>query len=108
MWSIHQKLPHPGKSNTRFLPMINHNPSDISCLYSTLMHAKERAIRALKTLVITFDQPLYWKAKSADAEPATCTLRNAIVFLGGFHTRMSFLGAIVFLMADSGLLEILS
>ena len=88
MWSIHQKLPHPGKSNIRFLPMINHNPSDISCVYSTLKHAKERAGRARKTLVITFDQPLYWKAKSiVDAEPATSALRNAIVVLGGFHTH---------------------
>ena len=32
MWSIHQKLPHPEKSNILFLPMINHNPSDISCV----------------------------------------------------------------------------
>ena len=43
-----------------------------------------------------------------DTEPATSALRNAIVVLGWFHTRMSFLGAIGFLMADSGLLEILS
>ena len=73
------------------------------------MHAKQRDSRAGKTLVITFDQPLYWKAKCiVDAEPATSALRNAIVVLGRFHTRISFLGAIGFLMADSGLLEILS
>ena len=88
--------------------MINHNPSDISCAYSTLMHANERASRAGKTLIITFDKPLYWKAKCiVDTEPATSALRNAIVVLGGFHTRMSFLGAIGFLMAESRLLEIL-
>ena len=55
MWSIHQKLPHPGKSNIRVLPMINHNPSDISCVYFTLMHANERTNRAGKILFITFD-----------------------------------------------------
>jgi len=109
MWSIHQKIPDPGQSNTRFLPTINHNPSDISCVYSTLMHANECASLAGKTLVITFDQPLYWKAKCiVYAEPATSTLRNAIIVLGGFHTRMSFLGAFGFLMTDSRLLEILS
>ena len=87
--------------------MINHNPSDISCVYSTLMHGNERASWDGKTLGITFDQPLYWKAKSiVDAEPASSALRNAIVVLGGFHTRMSFLEAIGFFMADSGLLEI--
>ena len=59
MGSIHQKLPHPGNSNIRYLPMIDHNPSDISCVYSTLINTNERASRAGKTLVITFDQPLY-------------------------------------------------
>ena len=108
MWSIQQKLPHPGKSNIHFLPMINHNPSAIFCVYSTLMHGNERASRAGKTLVITIDQPLYWKAKCmVDAEPATSALRNGSVVLGGYHTRTSFLGAIGFLMADSGFLEIL-
>ena len=44
------------------------------------------------------------KAKCiVDAEPATSALRNAIVVLSGFHTRMSFLRAIGFFMADSGL-----
>ena len=89
--------------------MINHNPSDISCIYSKLMIANEHTSRSGKTLVITFDQPLYWQAKCiVDAEPATSAFRNAIVVLGEFHTRMSFLGAIGFLMADSKLLEILS
>ena len=89
--------------------MIDHNPSDISCVYYTFMHANERASRAGKTLVSTFDQPLYWKAKCIfDAEPATSALRNAIPVLGEFQTCMSFIGAIGFLVADSGLLEILS
>ncbi|XP_065575464.1 protein misato homolog 1-like [Artemia franciscana] len=107
MWSIYQKIPHPGKSNIRFLTMINHNPSDISCVYSTLMHANERHSRSGKTLVINFDQPLYWQLKCiVDAEPVTSALRNAIAVLGEFHTRMSFLGAMGFLMADSGLTEL--
>ena len=59
MWSINQKLPYPGKSNIQYLAMINHNSSDISCVYSTLMHANEPASRAGKALAITFDQPLY-------------------------------------------------
>ena len=87
MRSIHQKLAHPGESNIRFSPMIKHNPSDISCVYSTLMHANERASRAGKTLVITFDQPLYWNAKCIVEKPATSALRNAIVVRGGFHTH---------------------
>ena len=48
------------------------------------MHGNERARRAGKILVNTFDQPLYWKTKCVvDAEPAKSALRNTTVVVGG-------------------------
>jgi hypothetical protein len=49
-------------SNITFLPMIDLNPSDMSCLYSTLKFVSKEASHHNRTPVITFDQPLYWKA----------------------------------------------
>lgn len=45
--------------------------------------------------VITFDQPLYWKAVNIIRnEPLSSPLKSIVVRLGGFHTEMSFLGSI--------------
>ncbi|KAK3728716.1 hypothetical protein QZH41_001096 [Actinostola sp. cb2023] len=58
--------------------------------------------------IITFDQPLWWKAFCLiNTETANSVLRRIIVRLGGFHTQMSFLGSIGHLMAGSGLKELL-
>jgi len=81
----------------------------IKGLYRFIYFQKERKknnASELEKLVITIDQPLYWKAKCiVDAEPAVSALRYVIVVLNGFDTRKSFLGAIAFLMTESGILE---
>ncbi|CAG2208600.1 unnamed protein product [Mytilus edulis] len=57
-----QEGTYPGKSSFIFLPMIDLNPSDLSCIYSTLKFICKEAHRYQKPPVVTFDQPLYWKA----------------------------------------------
>ena len=52
----------PGQSSICFLPMIDMNPSDLSCIYSTLLFICKEATRLDVTPTITFDQPHYWKA----------------------------------------------
>lgn len=61
----------------------------------------------MKTCFITFDQPLYIKAR--DIVGANIFDQTLIVVrLGGFHLFMSFLGCIGEIMGGSGLKEVLS
>ena len=107
MMQLVQQGVHPGKSIVMFLSMIDMNPSDASCIYSTLVFVSEHAHRYNIQPVITFDQPLWWKAFMITvSEPLTSDLRNIVLCLGGFHTKMSFLGCIGHLMAGSGLQEV--
>ena len=99
---------HPGQASTMFLPMIDLNPSDLSCVYSTLLFVCDHAHRYGVTPIITFDQPLWWKAMTiVESETEGSNLSSVVVRLGGFHTLMSFLGSIGHLMAGSGLQELL-
>ena len=60
------------------------------------------------TPVMTFDQPLYWKAMMIIRyQPHDSDLKCMVLRLGGFHMQMSFLGSIGHLMADSGLHKLL-
>ena len=60
------------------------------------------------TLILTFDQPLYWKALTIiQSQPDGSDLKGMVLSLGGFHMQMSFLGSIGHLMAGSGLQELL-
>ena len=111
-WSGLMQLVHhgsyPGKSSVLFLPMINMNPSDITCVYSTLKFIEDHAHRHDVTPIVTFDQPLWWKALMIIvSEPDGSGLRNIVLRLGGFTTEMSFLGSIGHLMAGSGLQDVL-
>ena len=55
-------------------------------------------------IAVTFDQPLYAKAreKVLAAGPQS-RLSGAVIRLGGFHLLLSFMGAIGSIMAGSGL-----
>jgi hypothetical protein len=100
---------YPGQSSIVFMPMIDLNPSDETCIYSTLMWVSEHAKRFNVTPVITFDQPLWYKANQIiKSEPEDNNLSKIVVRLGGLHTEMSFLGTIGYIMSDSGLHEVLS
>lgn len=50
-------------ANIRMLPIIDMNPNDGSCIYSTLYFVESEAKRLnMQTVCITFDQPLWLKA----------------------------------------------
>lgn len=54
---------HPGKSQIIFLPMIDLEPTDMNCIFSTLHFISDLAHRYHLNPVITFDQPLWWKSR---------------------------------------------
>ena len=48
---------YPGKSIVNMLPIIDLDPTDMSCIYSTLNFIADQATRInLETAVVTFDQ----------------------------------------------------
>ena len=49
---------HPGESSITFLPMIDMDPGDMSCIYLTLLFVSAQASSHNVTPVVTFDQPL--------------------------------------------------
>ena len=107
MQMVH-KGEHPGESSVMFLPMLDLDPNDLSCIYSTLRFVCSHANDHRSTPVITFDQPLWWKAHTiVESEPDDSLLHSAVIRLGGFHTEMSYLGCIGHLMGGSGLHELL-
>ena len=61
MQSVH-KGEHPGKSSVTFLRMIDMDSGDMSCIDSTLLFVSDEASAHNVTPVVTFDQPLWWKA----------------------------------------------
>lgn len=86
--------------------MIDMNPSDLSCIYSTLHFLCDEAEKYGLTHIITFDRPLYYKSLLIiQDEPASSRLKKIVLILGGFHMEMSFVGSIGHLMTGSGLQE---
>ena len=82
---------HPVKATIKFLPAINLNLSDESCIYSTLLFVEQQAQQLnFLSLSITFDQPLFIKAFKILKAKDT----NTVIRLGDFHLLMSFLGGI--------------
>lgn len=93
-----------GFSTIEMLEIIDLNPSDDSCIYSTMLYVIDQAkSRLLPTPSLTFDQPLYIKA----VDIAMKANLNIVIRLGGFHTLMSFLGSIGHMMRGSGIEEIM-
>ena len=85
------------------------SPSDNTCIYSTLRFVAGHALRHnINTLIVTFDQPLWWKAYNlVTTEPTGSAIRNDLVRLGGLHIEFSYLGAIGHRMKGSGRKEVL-
>ena len=101
MQMVH-KGSHPGKAAVVFLPMIDLDSSDMTCIYSTLLRKQH------VTPVITLDQPLWWKAWTIITnEPQVSYLKSVVLRIGGLQTEMSYLGCIGRLMENSGLSETL-
>lgn len=104
MHLLHKECEHPGKSSILFLPMIDMNPGDKTCILSTLDYLCKLASKHNMSAIITFDQPLFWKASEiVNAVPDDSPIRNAVLLLGSFHTFMNLLGAIGTLKDGSGL-----
>ena len=87
-----------------FLPMIDMDPGNLTCIFSTLQficnHARQYNVKPM----ITFDQPLWLKSLEViESQPDGSEFHDIILQLGGFHTLMSFLGCIGHIMAGSGL-----
>lgn len=100
---------HPGQSSVNFLPIIDMNPSDMSCVYSTLSYISDQAKAYNITPLLTFDQPLWMKATTIiEAENPSSDLKRIVLRLGAFHTQMSFLGTIGHIMMSSGLEDLLA
>ena len=90
MHLLNQKKQHPGPASVEFLPMIDLKPSDESCIFSTLSFLNNLTEQNnIGYTVVTFDQPLYWKAcEILQKLPDGDTLKNIVVLLGSFHTLM--------------------
>lgn len=92
------------KGKVLFLPIIDLNPSDETCIYSTLLYIQRQAEKLdISTPCLTFDQPLWLKA----VEIIKAKAMNIVCRLGGFHTLMSFMGSIGSMMKGSGIEEAL-
>ncbi len=108
MMQLVNQGPHPGPSSILFLPMIDLDPSNLSCVYSSLVYISDHARGYNATPIITFNQPLWWKALNIiESQPNDSDLHNIVLRLGGFHTLMSFLGCIGHIMGGSGLQQLL-
>ena len=93
MHIIHQGLEHPGQSSVVFLPMIDLYSGDKMCILSTLGFVCYLAIKHNAPPIITFDQPLYWKAAEIIVDaPQSSPLKTIVLMLRGFHTFMNLLG----------------
>lgn len=109
MMQMIQKGSHSGKATVHFLPIIDMNPTDYTCINSTLHYIAKDADKYNAAPTITFDNPLYWKARSIiENELVSSPIKRVVVCLGGFHLKMSFLGTIGHLMAGTGLDDVLA
>ena len=95
---------HPGKSTVHIMPMIDEKSTDYSFIYSTMMFIDAQARKHGKTPLLTFDQPLYWKAFEVLAQLMKDGIScDIVLILGSFHTLLSFLGSIGNPMTRTGL-----
>ena len=95
---------HPGACHIEFLSLVDQNPTDYNCVYSTLMYVSQQAKSlGLPVACVTFDQPLYIKAVDVTFKAQL----DVVVRLGGFHTMMSFMGSLGHVMRGSGIEDVL-
>ena len=95
-------------SQIQFRPAIPLDPSSYEAVYSTLSFVNEEIKKkSMCCTSLTFDQPLYWKAKEIKVDKSP-EFDSVYLKLGGFHQLMSFLGAGCKLMEDAGLKELWS
>jgi hypothetical protein len=95
---------HASTSEMRLRPIIDLNPFDENCIFTTLFFVVQQAERLnIETPCITFDRPLWLKAR----ELVQATATNVFCRLNGFHMSISFIGSIRSVMSESGLSDVL-
>ena len=95
---------HPKNASITLLPIIDLNPTNYTCIYSTLLFVIDQCRRLnIPTPSITLGQSLWLKSTAISVEK----LLNIVIHLGGFHTLMSFVDSIGSLMDGSGIESIL-
>lgn len=73
-------------SDINTMQFINASPSDYNTIYTTLLFAVEKCETAGQTTCfITFDQPLYKKARDIISSSQDPRLKCGVVRLCGFH-----------------------
>ena len=77
------------KDKIVFLPIIDADPTDMSCILSTITFLSNLAEMNKKPAIITFDQPLFWKASHIITQSNDSTIKGVILLLGTFHTGMN-------------------
>ncbi|GFY79679.1 uncharacterized protein TNIN_224991 [Trichonephila inaurata madagascariensis] len=90
-------------SSIILLPFINAAPSDYNTIYTAMKTSVENAKQlSMRTCILTFDQPLYMKAR--DIASAVCLSDEVLIVvrLGSFNTVMSYMGSIVTLWLEVG------
>ena len=86
--------------------MVPLNPETHEAIYSTMFFVKEQArLAGICCGALTFDQPLYLKAKQIKHD-TNDEFNSLYPRLGGFHQLMSFLGAGCKLFEGGGLDEL--
>ena len=53
---------YPGKASVNMLPIIDMNPTNLSCFFSTLNSIADLSKELQTTPIVTFDQPLWLKS----------------------------------------------
>jgi hypothetical protein len=85
-----------------FLSFIRTPPNDYDTVFISPFEASERSkVHFQKTCLVTFDQPLFFKAKDIVEGGQHSELSCVVVRLGEFHLLMSFMGCIGAIMAGS-------
>jgi hypothetical protein len=69
---------HPGKSEVVFLPMINMDPTDMSCMFSAVKFLSKQALKYSSIPVRTFDKP-WWKALLIVSNSSSEELRDVVL-----------------------------
>ena len=95
---------HNGMFKVNFLPFIDPNPNDVSAVFTVLNFVINDAAKLGQEAVVTFDQPLRYKAMMIK----TVKDLDVAIPLGNFHTQMSFLSSIGYVMQNSGIKQIFS
>ena len=74
---------YPGHSSIIFLPMIDMDPKNASCIYSMLHFVADQSKKYGVTPVLTFDQPLWMNAQHIlHAEPSARRIKTIVLRLG--------------------------